>query len=130
MPTIHTPVKGYTGTIVGVQFKDGTGETEDQSALSYFARKGYTIDGAPTEPADFDDDTPAGDEPQDFDQESEDEGEQQPEDEDAKDDDRPAKSATKGAWVDYALANGKTGDDVDGLNKDELIALFTEHQGE
>lgn len=45
-PKIHTPVKGFTGTVVGVDFKDGIGETEHPSALSYFARQGYTIEAS------------------------------------------------------------------------------------
>lgn len=42
-PKITTPVKGYTGTVVGVDFKNGEGETEDPAALAYFARQGYTV---------------------------------------------------------------------------------------
>lgn len=43
MATVHTPVAGYTGTVVGVDFKDGVGETESIHALGYFERQGYTI---------------------------------------------------------------------------------------
>ena len=42
-PKITTPVKGFTGTVVGVDFKNGEGETEDPAALAYFARQGYTV---------------------------------------------------------------------------------------
>lgn len=42
-PKIQTPVKGFTGTVAGVTFADGAGETEDSAALAYFARQGYEI---------------------------------------------------------------------------------------
>lgn len=44
MTKILTPVKGYTGAVVGVDFKAGVGETDDPAALAYFARHGYTIE--------------------------------------------------------------------------------------
>lgn len=37
----------------------------------------------------------------------------------------PTKSATKADWTAYALANGKTEEDLDGLKRDEIAALFT-----
>lgn len=46
-PKIHTPVKGFTGTVAGVTFADGTGETNDEGAIAYFERHGYTIDDEP-----------------------------------------------------------------------------------
>lgn len=51
-PKIHTPVKGFTGNVVGVDFKDGVGETESIPALAYFERHGYKIeaDEKPKEP--------------------------------------------------------------------------------
>ena len=51
-PTIHTPVKGFTGNVVGVDFKDGVGETDSIPALGYFERHGYKIlaDEKPKEP--------------------------------------------------------------------------------
>jgi hypothetical protein len=44
MAKITTPVKGFTGTIAGVHFADGAGETEDPAALFYFERRGYGIE--------------------------------------------------------------------------------------
>lgn len=105
MPTIHTPVGGFTGTVADVHFKDGTGQTDDPAALAYFARKGYTIDGAPVEPKSFDDEP----------------GETEPEPQDFEDG-RPAKSAPKAEWETYAANQGKTG--VDELTKAEIIDLF------
>ena len=51
-PKIHTPVKGFTGTVVGVDFKNGEGETEDAAALAYFNRHGYKVEAKakPKEP--------------------------------------------------------------------------------
>ena len=43
-PKITTPVKGFTGTVVGVDFKNGEGETDDLAALAYFERQGYSVD--------------------------------------------------------------------------------------
>ncbi|WP_449281248.1 SAP domain-containing protein [Leucobacter sp.] len=58
-PHIQTPVKGFTGTVVGVDFKDGIGETDDEAALAYFERQGYDVTphcppGCKTPPADGD----------------------------------------------------------------------------
>ncbi|WP_284294880.1 hypothetical protein, partial [Luteimicrobium album] len=50
MATVRTPVAGFNGTVVGVDFKDGTGETEDAAALAYFARHGYTVEAPETPP--------------------------------------------------------------------------------
>lgn len=44
MAKITTPVKGYTGDVVGVSFTDGVGETSDPALLAYFARHGYTVE--------------------------------------------------------------------------------------
>lgn len=50
--TIHAPVEGFTGTVAGVGFADGVAEVEDPapSALHYFHRHGYTIDGESADP--------------------------------------------------------------------------------
>lgn len=45
MATIESPVEGYDGTVVGVEFKDGKAETSDPAALAYFRRHGYTVGG-------------------------------------------------------------------------------------
>lgn len=44
MPKITTPVKGFTGTVAGVSFANGVGETEDPTALGYFSRRGYKVE--------------------------------------------------------------------------------------
>lgn len=50
-PAVHTPVDGYTGTVAGVNFANGVGETDDLAALLYFSGAGYRIEGelAPVE---------------------------------------------------------------------------------
>ncbi|MEV5720832.1 hypothetical protein AB0L41_43795 [Amycolatopsis mediterranei] len=54
--TIETPVADYAGTVAGVRFTAGRGETDDENAVAYFQRQGYTVtqvedDGEPDEPA-------------------------------------------------------------------------------
>lgn len=44
MPVVRTPVPGFTGESVGVEFVDGQGETDDPAALRYFAAAGYHIE--------------------------------------------------------------------------------------
>lgn len=57
MAKIETPVEGYTGEVAGVQFQDGQAETDDDRAIAYFRRHGYTVDGEGPDPVE-DVDTP------------------------------------------------------------------------
>lgn len=43
MTTVRTPVEGFTGEVVGVQFVDGVGDTDNESAIAYFTRHGYQV---------------------------------------------------------------------------------------
>lgn len=43
--TITTPVEGFTGLVAGVQFVDGKGSTDDEGAIAYFERQGYSVGG-------------------------------------------------------------------------------------
>lgn len=43
MVAVRTPVEGFSGVVVGVQFTDGVGEADEDSQLAYFARQGYDI---------------------------------------------------------------------------------------
>lgn len=43
MAAVTAPVEGFTGTVAGVEFKDGKGETSDDNALAYFRRHGYDV---------------------------------------------------------------------------------------
>lgn len=56
-PKVHTPTKDVTAEIAGVAFTRGVGETDDEAALNYFRRHGYTIDAGEA-PGDA---TPEGD---------------------------------------------------------------------
>lgn len=52
MAHIQTPVKGFTGTVAGVDFKNGVGESDDEAAIAYFERQGYDVmPHAPKAPA-------------------------------------------------------------------------------
>ena len=46
MAKVHSPVEGFKGTVAGVDFKDGVGETDNDNAIAYFRRKGYGISGS------------------------------------------------------------------------------------
>ncbi|SFN66276.1 hypothetical protein [Mycetocola miduiensis] len=43
--TIESPVKDFNGTVVGVQFTDGKASTDNEGAIAYFERQGYTVAG-------------------------------------------------------------------------------------
>lgn len=46
---VNTPVKGFTGVVVGVSFVDGTADVDNEAALAYFHRHGYEVIYAPAE---------------------------------------------------------------------------------
>lgn len=117
MMQVTTPVKGFTGTVVDVRFTDGVGDTDDPTALAYFARHGYTISGESetTDPAPAD--TPVEAET------DEDETEETDEDTPVM---RPAGNASKQAWYDYALATGLSEDDLAGLDRNEIRDLVAD----
>ena len=46
MAKINSPVEGFKGTVAGVEFDKGVGETDNDNALAYFRRKGYGISGS------------------------------------------------------------------------------------
>ncbi|WP_406188383.1 hypothetical protein [[Kitasatospora] papulosa] len=60
MATIHAPVKGFNGDgPAGLEFRNGTAETDDEAVIAYARRRGYGIDKPatdsgqePAEPAD------------------------------------------------------------------------------
>ncbi|GAA2772819.1 hypothetical protein GCM10010470_00410 [Saccharopolyspora taberi] len=91
----------YTGTVVGVEFVDGTGETSDPAALAYFRRHdAYSIDGdeQPAAPASG----PV---------------------------EMPKPSARKSDWLDYAVSQGMSRDDAESLTRDDLARFFTDGEG-
>ncbi len=44
MARVTAPVSDFTGKVAGTDFVDGVGQTEDEAALAYFHRQGYTVD--------------------------------------------------------------------------------------
>lgn len=40
---VESPVKGFSGEVVGVVFADGHAETDDANAIGYFRRHGYRV---------------------------------------------------------------------------------------
>lgn len=46
MTEVRTPAEGFSGTVAGVEFVDGVGETSNANALNYFRRHGYEIESA------------------------------------------------------------------------------------
>ena len=61
---IQTPVSGFTGEVVGVNFVDGFGETEDENAIAYFTRQGFGLDGSARQGFGLDGSAPEGTEPE------------------------------------------------------------------
>ncbi|MGW4406523.1 hypothetical protein ACWEJ6_21015 [Nonomuraea sp. NPDC004702] len=101
---ITTPEPEFRGEVAGVVFSGGVGHTSNAAALAYFSRKGYGVH--PIEPAI---------------------AEQAPEaDEDAP----PRKSASKAAWVAYAVAHGMAEADADQLTRDQLVERFADDEGD
>jgi hypothetical protein len=65
MAKVKAPNASFNGIVAGVHFADGQAETTDPSALGYFRRQGYVIDGTdlaasteePVDPRDIGDGT-------------------------------------------------------------------------
>lgn len=105
---VHTPVKGFNGTVAGVEFVDGVGESADPAAIAYFQRAGYEIEAGEAKPA----------EPQ---------PEPEPEMVEAPAE-RPSQTDRKADWVEYAVATGFAASEAeaDEYTKSELIELTQE----
>jgi len=43
MATVHTPVPGFTGTVLSAHFVDGTAQVNSENELAYFERHGYKV---------------------------------------------------------------------------------------
>jgi hypothetical protein len=41
---------------------------------------------------------------------------------------RPAKTARKGDWVDYAMSRGHSREDAESLSRDDLVRLFDDEE--
>ncbi|GAA1455453.1 hypothetical protein [Nocardiopsis tropica] len=103
---ITAPVPGYTGTVAGVTLANGVGETDNEGALSYFRRHGYTVEPVEETPVVEQEDDGQGD------------GEQPPA--------RPAKSASKTDWIAYAIGQGMSEEDADAATRDALVERYAD----
>ncbi len=102
MAKITAPVKDFNGDIAGVQFSNGSAETDNEAVISYCAGAGYTVEGETAPPADeAPEPAPA-------------EGES------------PAGNASKAEWHAYALTQGYTEEGLEGRTRDEIRALINE----
>lgn len=113
---ITTPVAGFTGVSVGVNFTKGVAEIDVPfddpqdpmyRAAAYFVAQGYGVEELDSledagEPAKDD----GGDEPK-----------------------PPARSASKADWVAYATAQGMDADEADKLTRDQLAERFLDSKG-
>lgn len=96
MATIKAPVATFNGAVGGVQFADGEATTENQAVISYCLLAGYTI-LADAKPEDDGKATPT-----------------------------PAGNASREDWEAFALLNGKTAEDLDGLGRDQIRELLAD----
>lgn len=93
---VNSPVKDFTGTVVGVDFLKGVGEVdtvEQTSAVHYFRRHGYGVPEYGTA---------------------------------EHSDKAPAKSASKADWVAYAIAQGVDADEAEASTRDALAERFND----
>lgn len=123
-PVVYTPVEGFTGTVVGVHFRDGAGETDDPAALGYFQSAGYRIEsevapaGAPLTADEAERAAEATATPEN----QADAGEESDAEESGEGPKRPYPQANKGEWLEY-LDAAKPGHGLSVDNtKAELIA--------
>lgn len=110
---ITTPVAGFTGVSVGVNFTKGVAELEAPEddrqhpmfrALAYFRAQGYGVEEIkPDEPKPVEepDDGPKA----------------------------PARSASKADRLAYAVAQGMDADEADKLTRDQLAERFLDQKG-
>ena len=109
---IVSPVRGFTGEVAGVAFADSKAEVDESShgrALAYFRRKGYGVEPVSE---------PSGS------------VQSEPSLADGQAGEMPRKSASKAAWVAYAVSQGTPEGDADNLTRDQLVELFATGDGE
>lgn len=124
---VTTPVAGFTGTVVGVRFDGGEGQTDDAAALAYFSRHGYGIgDVAPESEAPPLSAGPSAGEGTDGTEEDPSGAGASAGSAVAAELERPAGNAPKQAWIDFAIASGKTEAQIEGLTQPQIRALFDE----
>ena len=101
MAKITAPVEGFNGEVAGVQFTNGTAETDNAAVISYCYGAGYEVelDEPTSEPVPV---VPNA------------EGE------------APTGNASKADWHAYALTQGFTEEGIEGRSRDELRDLFND----
>lgn len=93
MAAISSPVKDFTGVVVGVSFVNGEAETDNESALAYFRRQGYKVEQTEPEPQLHTlDGAPAG-------------------------------NASNDEWAAFATANGYTEEELAGKTRGDIRVL-------
>lgn len=116
-PLIKAPVAEFNGSVGGVQFANGEAETDNPAVIAYCKAAGYTIEASKkvakkaTKPEPGTD--PAADP-------------KKPGIElDGKPTPPPAGNASREDWEAFALLNGKSAEELDGLSRDEIRDLLT-----
>lgn len=127
-PVIQTPVAGFTGTVAGVNFADGVGETDDAAALLYFSGAGYVIgDGKPVvadpEPNGVEDESPADQSEESEESESEHESVDEEHTQDAGAERPHPVQGSKAVWFEYLTGiRPDHGFDLETVSRKDLIA--------
>lgn len=111
MKKITAPVPRYNESIGEVSFSDSVAYTDNESVISYCERVGYLVEDVESQTEEAEGDETGGTTEG---QTGNDSGEAL----------RPGGNASLEEWTEFALANGKTEDDLDGLKRNEIIALF------
>lgn len=102
---VTAPVEGYTGTVAGVAFSDGRGCASASSAVQYFRRHGYTVVPAGEgQRGDAGGGVGSGSGPDSI--------------------ERPARSAKKADWAQYARQADPDATDLESLTKEQLIDRY------
>ncbi|MFJ2619695.1 hypothetical protein [Glutamicibacter sp. NPDC087344] len=92
---IEAPVKDFNGSVGGVQFANGKAETDNPAVIAYCRAAGYEVSESEKVPVEY----KQGDEP-------------------------PAGNASTDEWKAWAVAQGKTDEELAGLGRGEIRALL------
>ena len=98
MATIKAPVATFNGSVGGVQFANGEAVTDKEAVIAYCEAAGYKVTRPIKAEIELDGKaTPA-----------------------------PAGNASREDWETFALLNGKTAEDLDGLGRDQIRELLAD----
>ena len=116
-PLIKAPVAEFNGTVGGVQFANGEAETDNPAVIAYCKAAGYKVEASKKAAKKAASDVPSKGSPEDPKKsEVELDGKPTP---------TPAGNASREEWEAFALLNGKTAEELDGLGRDEIRDLLT-----